>query len=396
MLFLVAVIAFVLFLLGRGRTFRSNWSETGLLALKAILILLLFVVVVALALAPVPSKASSFEEPISDSSGLIFQWYENEQYTIDLGRYFEDPDADWLEFTATQPAHIAVSIADGKAVLTPEKNWGGEDKIVFTASDQKGGVVDSPILALKVLQREHLTFRQWTYKYCTHVNLALLAMLLLVVLLALFLTFTPRRDRPFFTQPERVIVEKSARRTPEHGRFVKTFVTRDGLVRTLGDEPAKKTREPKAKTAPRVQNAVPRTKLAAKPGEIFSYTDVHGKKHVLGIAERIEWGAEKKTKAPKRPDRVQNPAPGKKRASKASSRSRSAAMDRALIAFNDKHELQTVLRRFNKRETRINLNVLQAAGKMFKQNALYKPHNRDSFHRYLVEKDILRRLEGKR
>ncbi len=346
-LLLVAIVAFVLFLLGRCRKFRNDWSETGLLALKAILILLLLVVVVTLALAPVPPKATSYEEPLVDSSGLVFQWYENERYVIDLGRYFEDPDADWLEFTATQPANIAVAITDGEAVLTPERNWAGEDKIVFTASDQKGGVVDSPILALKVLQREHLTFRQWTYKYCTHVNLTVLALLLLVLLLALFLTFTPRRDRPLFTSPDKVVVGKYAERKPEQrGRVVKTFVTRDGNVHTLGDE---------------------QRTLAAQNARVVK-------------------------RASKKASKRRVP----KRLAKASARSRSAAMDRALIAFNQKHELQAVLRRYGKRETKINLDVLQAAGKMFKQNALYAPHNRDSFDRYLVDKNILRRLEDKR
>jgi hypothetical protein len=255
----VALILLILLLSGRLRSLRTRaFTKTGLLITRTILILLLIAAILWLSLSPVPPKTALYDQPINDTSGLVFQWYENEQHAFDLSQYFMDADKDVLEFTATQPAHVGVLIEGGVATLTPEHNWAGTDKIVFTADDRKGGIMDSPILTLNVLQRHHLTFRQWLARYCHQVALGLaVAALLLLVLIA------------FLIRPRK---EEAIEPPPKPGRkAVYTVVSKEGAVQRLGERRSK------------------RVALKAKPGQVFTYVDEKGRTRTLGVAERLEW-----------------------------------------------------------------------------------------------------------
>jgi hypothetical protein len=258
---IAAVILLILLLNGKLRSLRTRaFTKRGLLITRTLLILLLIAAVLWLSLAPLPPKTALYDQPINDTSGLVFQWYENEQHTIDLSKYFTSPDKNVLTFTATQPAHVTVRIDGSVATLTPEHNWAGSDKIVFTADDKMGGITDSPILTLIVLQRHHLTVRQWLARYCHQVALSLaVAALLLLVLIALLIR--PRQEEAI--QPP-----------PKLGRkAVYTVVSKEGAVQRLGERRPK--REAKA--------------LAARPGEVFTYVDEKGRTRTLGVAERLEW-----------------------------------------------------------------------------------------------------------
>jgi|GEM_PF-1034015 len=439
-LVLVALCVLLLAFLGKLVAFRASWSEQGIFILKTLLLVALLLVLLALILSPWPPKASFYEDGVNDTSGLVLQWYENERFDADLAQYFDDPDQDDMVFTSSQPAHVAVAIEDGVATLTPERNWAGNDKIVFTASDGKGGVTDSPILGLIVLQRKELTFGQWLGRYCVQINLLLLAFLLVLLLLLAFLFLTPRSQKPVPGQ-----------------KSVHVLVNKDGTVRKIGEQP---TPAPKAVSSSarshamdqalvagtqphematilkslgkrttkeniqKLQAAVrafkqdqnyvhnregfyfflgerdvlhtledsqesPSPKAAPREGQVFTYIDAKGNKRVLGVAERMDWTTQAAKPAPKTAAAPKAAKPIQKPAKSA------ATMDQNLIAFNDIHEVKAVLRRFKKRESAINVRVLQAAGKAFKQNVLYKPHNRQSFHRYLYDKQLLRRLDDK-
>ncbi len=301
---LAAIVLLVLALLGKGARRRTEtFSELTLNVTRGVLVLLLIVALLAVALTPLPEKATLYQQPVNDTSGLVLQWYENQQFHVDLGRYFSDPDMDSLTFVATQPAHIAVDITGHEATLTPDHNWAGNDRIVFTASDGRGGVTDSPFLGLVVLQRKDLTFLQWLDRYCAQVNLWLLVVALVALLLIAFLRLTPRKRAPLpygeVIEPPRKPGRKAARRTALRGGVVRTVVTKDGAVRRLG-EPAKrravkaksvrkKARGRKAARKP-VRKAATRALIPApKPGAVYTYQDAQGRTRTLGVAERIAW-----------------------------------------------------------------------------------------------------------
>ena len=79
------------------------------------------------------------------------RWTQDTVHVLDLATFFKDPDMDALTFTATPAGHVDVFIdRSGKAVMTPEQGWAGEERVVFTARDSRGGVVTSNTVSLLV------------------------------------------------------------------------------------------------------------------------------------------------------------------------------------------------------------------------------------------------------
>ncbi len=350
LLALIVAVWLVLWLVnGRvAHPFTKGW----LVALRALLIVALVVIAVLFVTTKLPS--AQYEAPIEDSSGLVFQWHENSRYTLDLNKYFTDPDKDWLEYTASQPAHVAVIIKGSVATLIPEHNWAGFDKIVFTATDQKGGYDDSPFIVLHVLRREHVTLLQWLNRYCTHLILGLLFVIAALLALLAFLRLAPKRRVPYG-----VVVE------PPKRPAVYTRVSRKGAVEKV--------------SAP------------VKPGTRFTYVDASGQRRTLGVAEKVVWPEPaKKRAAPKR--RTKKPAK-RRRMSAAQKAAHSKAMDRALVS-SEEHEMKQVLKTHGKRSTQRNIAILRDALAQFKASR-YKPKNRAAFYRFLKERNWLRRLRNK-
>jgi hypothetical protein len=150
-----------------------------------VLIFLLILSILALVLIGNPNTGKFYEQsqvPTTNSS-LYHEWKQNLPYQVDLKQYFTDPDLDALSFTSSQPNHINVKIDGTLVTLTPEHNWAGEEKIVFTANDDKGGVTDSPIMTLKVLKKQPIGPMAYWNTYCKHINIVLFIIIILLVLL---------------------------------------------------------------------------------------------------------------------------------------------------------------------------------------------------------------------
>ncbi len=89
--------------------------------------------------------------------GVVFEkgippqkWAINTVHTLDLLKYFSDPDNDPLTYSSTQPENIAVEIENSIATFSPEYNWTGVNTVVFTADDGKGGIIRSNNVYLAV------------------------------------------------------------------------------------------------------------------------------------------------------------------------------------------------------------------------------------------------------
>lgn len=319
LLVLVIIAMIILLIIFRRRSWEV--STMNIFVVRTIIVALLLAVLLTVALIPMPNRVALYQQKINDSSGLIFQWHENEAFHIDLSKYFKDPDLDALTFSASQPAHIAVSFDGAVATLVPECNWAGNDKIVFTASDGEA-VTDSPILGLIVLQRHHLNLFQWFERYCIQTILILFALLLVLLLLGTLL-FKQRTRR----------ASLGKRGEGADRRVIHTVVTKSGLVRPL-------KQSSKSVKRSRSSNGVKSSRVSSI---------------------------------------------------KKNNRSR----DALFVAFSEEHELRYILNHFKKRSTKSNIKKLITAGRYFKRNKQYKPHNRKNFYRYIKEKRILRRLDNK-
>jgi len=68
------------------------------------------------------------------------------------------------------------------------------------------------------------------------------------------------------------------------------------------------------------------------------------------------------------------------------------ASDRDFVS-TEEHELNYILKKYEKRQSKENREKIVNALKDFKNNPEYKPHNRERFYSYLEEKEILSNLE---
>lgn len=69
------------------------------------------------------------------------------------------------------------------------------------------------------------------------------------------------------------------------------------------------------------------------------------------------------------------------------------AHDRELVACEEEHEIEYILKKFGKRTTKENIAILQEHCRYFKGLPDHGPHNRKNFYRYLDLTDILLELE---
>jgi hypothetical protein len=64
-------------------------------------------------------------------------------YSIDLSKWFYDPDSDNLQYSYSNSANLEIKINKNTATIKPKDSWKGTEKIEFYASDEKGGKASS-------------------------------------------------------------------------------------------------------------------------------------------------------------------------------------------------------------------------------------------------------------
>ena len=89
--------------------------------------------------------------PPQNTVGIPAQvWKQDAQQTVDLAKYFHDPDMDSLAFSANPTQNIDITFIGAKVLLVPHYGWSGTERTVFMASDGKGGLVRSNSVDLVV------------------------------------------------------------------------------------------------------------------------------------------------------------------------------------------------------------------------------------------------------
>ena len=160
-------------------------------------VFLLFAIIVLLLMLPflnAPSRQALFDYEATSTEKTVLEWYQNEELFVNMAGYFDDPDKDNLSYAVSQPQNIKATVDGSMLTLTPDHNFAGENTMVITASDERGGITDSPLFTLKIIPRKNLTFLQWVEVWCHHlVTFELVALLLLLFLLVL----TIKERRPY-------------------------------------------------------------------------------------------------------------------------------------------------------------------------------------------------------
>jgi len=89
------------------------------------------------------------------SSPMYINWSERTMHTVDLGRFFDDPDNDSLSYSSDGNENISISFSGAKAVLDPGR-WKGIEKVVFRATDTNNLSAGSPDFYLHVLEAKEI------------------------------------------------------------------------------------------------------------------------------------------------------------------------------------------------------------------------------------------------
>ncbi len=224
------VIVLLLLWFGVFSLFKEGLPLSILTALKTLLVILILVVLLALLFVPGPHASDEFERLADNQDATVLEWYQNQEYTIDLDQYFEDPDMDVLSYRASQPRDVNVQIEGNIMTLEPDMNWAGENTLVVTAMDGKGGIADSPLFLLRVISEKPVSFWEWIQMWCAQIVLGLLLLILLAILLVIL---TIKEERRGDDSDNNVIVvvpgapKKKPRRKKASTRTVATAAKRN-------------------------------------------------------------------------------------------------------------------------------------------------------------------------
>ncbi len=191
---LVVLALIVLLLTYTGVLPKISFKEASKPAIVTVLLALmvLSLIVAAILASQVTVPQQLAETPHgTNASALYYEVPQGNVLTINLAKYFYDPDLDNLTFTSSQPQHMAVRIENTTAYLKPQSGFFGEEHVVFTATDNKGASTDSPVMTVRVLRLVPHSFGDYVSLFCGPIFFALLA--LLFVLCAIYAVMLPHK-----------------------------------------------------------------------------------------------------------------------------------------------------------------------------------------------------------
>ncbi len=400
-LFLIfLLIVLIVYLLG------VRFETTNAAGLRVLLLVGMLIVFTLLAVVQLPGEEAVYELP-ENKSDYFVTIYQNDKAELNLDEYFVDPDMDALSYTATQPGNLAITIEENIMTIKPEYGFTGEQELVVTAQDNKGGYEDSPVLDIYVIPRKDMGFLGWWQTYCVQINL----ILLLLILLFLLLMVVEKKEK---TEKKRSTVVYTM---PRNNKITKKPVKPVSVVKTA----KKTTKTMSLAQREKISKALDKNLVSSEDHEMKQVLATHKKRQTQENIEKLQ-EALKKFKADKRfkpnnrekfyqylesmkvldtleglqkkPVSVAKTAKKTTKTMSLAQREKiSKALDKNLVSSED-HEMKQVLATHKKRQTQENIEKLQEALKKFKADKRFKPNNREKFYQYLESMKVLDTLEG--
>ena len=130
----------------------------------------------------------------TNASQLRFEWLENDHYNLDVSPFFKSPENNTLHYKVSDMKDIKASVDGSIITFYPDYGWSGIENTTITAYDDFGGSVQSPELTLSVLSVPKKSTLEIYSIYCWYVNLAIFALLLIIIFLA-FIVRQKKRTR---------------------------------------------------------------------------------------------------------------------------------------------------------------------------------------------------------
>ncbi|MFH1401066.1 MAG: hypothetical protein ABIH41_06115 [Nanoarchaeota archaeon] len=139
---------------------RRSYSQERMLAIALLIVAIFAVLLVALLAHYDGGKYVPVQER------LYYEMFEDTSLMIDLNQYFSDPDQDVLVYRPVSGRNLSIDIVDGVATIAPVRDYFGTETVVFRADDQRGGVVDSPVITIKIIDVPEPSAGAWLRSHC--------------------------------------------------------------------------------------------------------------------------------------------------------------------------------------------------------------------------------------
>ena len=138
---------------------REAWGIVGGILLIALLIAMLMTA---------PTIPRTYERPIGPSSPSDLAWEigEGQSITINLTSYFSDPDSDRLAFVTSPTKNLGVTIRGTEATIVADTGFAGDEQLVFSANDGRGGYADSEIFTISVVPYRPINALEFWQRAC--------------------------------------------------------------------------------------------------------------------------------------------------------------------------------------------------------------------------------------
>lgn len=134
---------------------------------------------------------------------LYHEMYEDKPYNFFLDGYFVDADEDYLVITHSPVKNLSIAMDGTYVKVTPDKDFTGERRVIFTADDSKGGIAYSPefIFVVKPIPE----FVTKSSKNIAGIIVSVIVVIILLTLILLLWIKPPRQ--PIVKQKEKKDIE---------------------------------------------------------------------------------------------------------------------------------------------------------------------------------------------
>jgi len=186
---ILLVIMLIIIFLIKGPHYSYNFrnrfkSKTSVLIF--LIVLFLIGVILVVSLAGFPKTNAQVYNLNSNDTELTYEWLQDGKYTLDVSKFFYDPENATLNYNVTGLKHIKAITSGNIITFYSELGWSGVEYAKVTAYDNRGGSVTSPEFTLIVRNIPKKSFTELYNIYCWYYNLAIYAIALVLIYIAVF------------------------------------------------------------------------------------------------------------------------------------------------------------------------------------------------------------------
>jgi len=121
------------------------------------------------------------------NSEYYLRFDEDTAYTMNLSKWFYDPDGDVLEFGMPWHDYIRFSVDNNQLQIVPEKGWYGYTEAIFTAEDSQGGFVNQDSLCA-CLNTKEFHYSDFVLDFHNQISIGVAALFLILLIFTIVLS----------------------------------------------------------------------------------------------------------------------------------------------------------------------------------------------------------------